>query len=49
MTAVQSKNSRNGFTMVEAILALVVAAMVFEALMVILPQSKRGADARYAD
>ncbi|CAK1229646.1 type II secretion system protein [Fructobacillus tropaeoli] len=42
MTAVQSKSSRNGFTMVEAIMALVVAAMVFEALMVILPQSKKG-------
>ncbi|CAK1232625.1 hypothetical protein R82265_HNDDMDAM_00374 [Fructobacillus cardui] len=42
MTAVQSKNSRNSFTMVEAILALLVAAMVFEAIMVILPQSKRG-------
>ncbi|CAK1225091.1 hypothetical protein [Fructobacillus evanidus] len=28
--------------MVEAIMALVVAAMVFEALMIILPQSKKG-------
>lgn len=42
MTVISSKNNQSSFTMVEAIMALAVAAMVFEALMVILPQRKKG-------